>query len=130
MRLLEEARKVCDANGITLIVIYAPDTPQVLIDQIVSRVPPEQLHAFMGMRVKNLPAPEALGASLQAGTAVRETVLKQFCSENNIKFISLTDILKQKTAEGRRTYYSYDQHWTPEGHEVVAEYLSKQIITD
>lgn len=130
MRLLEEARKVCDANGITLIVIYAPDTPHVLIDQIVSRVPPEQLHAFMGMRVKNLPAPEALGASLQAGTAVRETVLKQFCSENNIKFISLTDILKQKTAEGRRTYYSYDQHWTPEGHEVVAEYLSKQIITD
>ena len=130
LRLLNETYKVCQANGIKLFVIYAPDKPHVLIDEIVSRIPPQQLHAFMEMRVENLPDPEALGKLLQAGTSVRQHVFEQFCADNNIAFISLTDILRQKTVEGRRTYYSYDQHWTPEGHDVVAEFLSKQIIVD
>ena len=128
LRLLDETRRVCDEHGITLIVVYAPDTPHVLIDDVVSRVEPKQLHAFMATRIKHLPNPEELGRVLREGTQVRQRFVERFCAENNIAFISLTEPLRQKTAEGTRTYYTYDQHWTPEGHAVVAEYLSTHII--
>jgi hypothetical protein len=127
LRLLNETRQVCDDHGITLVVIYAPDTPHVLMDDVVSRVTPDQLHAFLATRLKHLPAPEALGDVLREGIRVRQRVFEQFCAEKNIAFISLTEPLQQKTAEGTRTYYTYDQHWTPEGHAVVAEYLSEKI---
>lgn len=127
LRLLDEARQVCDAHGITLIVIYAPDTPHVLIEDLINRVEPNQLHAFMATRLKRLPPPEELGTILRQGAQVRERTIKQFCNDNGIPFLSLTEPLRQKTQEGIRTYYAYDQHWTPEGHDVVAEYLSENI---
>lgn len=127
LRLLGETKQVCDDHGITLVVVYAPDTPHVLIDEVVSRVPPEQLYAFLATRIKHLPEPEALGRVLRDGTQVRERVFEQFCAEKNIGFISLTEPLRQKTADGTRTYFTYDQHWTPDGHAVVADYLSTHI---
>jgi hypothetical protein len=127
-RLLGEAKQVCDDHGITLIVIYAPDAPNVLIEDILARVPAEQLHAFMATRLKKLPDAQTLLAALREGTQVRQRVIQQFCDDKGIAFLSLTQPLRQKTREGIRTYYTYDQHWTPEGHEVVADFLSETIV--
>ncbi|NLW84325.1 MAG: hypothetical protein GXY41_07990 [Phycisphaerae bacterium] len=127
LRLLEEAKQVCDAHGIALIFIYAPDAPSVLIEDILDRVPAEQLHAFMATRLKRLPDPETLVEELREGTQVRERIFRQFCAEKGIPFLSLTEPLRQKTQEGVRTYYTYDQHWTPDGHAAIAEYLSEHI---
>jgi len=127
LRLMQEAKAVCDAHGIQMIVIYAPDTPHVLFDAIVSQVPAEQLRAFMATRMDHLPEPSLVVAQLKEGLSVRQRVIEAFCQEARIPFISLTDILRQKTQEGVRTYYTYDQHWTPEGHRVVADYLADRI---
>jgi len=110
-----------------LIFIYAPDAPSVLIEDILDRVPAEQLHAFMATRLKRLPDPETLVEELREGTQVRERIFRQFCAEKGIPFLSLTEPLRQKTQEGVRTYYTYDQHWTPDGHAAIAEYLSEHI---
>ncbi len=127
LRLMQEAKAVCDANGIRMIVVYAPDTPHVLFDDIAARVPAAQLHAFSATRMDDLPEPETVVAELKEGLAVRQRVMEAFCAAQNIPFIPLTDILRQKTQEGVKTYYSYDQHWSPEGHQVVADYLAERI---
>lgn len=58
---------------------------------------------------------------------VKEKTIEEFCLAEEIEFISLTDMLQQKTREGIQTYYCYDQHWTPEGHKVVAEFLAEKL---
>lgn len=127
LRLMQEAKAVCQANGIAMVVIYAPDTPHVLIDAIVSQVPAEQLRAFMATRQEDLPEAEAFVAALKEGLAVRQRVMEAFCRSEGLPFIALTDILSQKTLDGVKTYYAYDQHWTPDGHQVVADYLADCI---
>jgi len=126
-RLLAEAADYCNEQGIELIFIYAPDTPHVMMDDILDRVPPEQLHAFMATRRSRLPDPAELCAALYEGVRVRERIFKEFCGELGIPFISLTEPLREKTRAGVRTYYTYDQHWTPDGHRAVADVLSAQI---
>jgi hypothetical protein len=53
-----------------------------------------------------------------------EEVMRQFCRQEAIEFISLTEILRQQMLAGRQAYFTYDQHWSPEGHRIVAEYLA------
>ena len=128
LQLLDQTRQICDENNMTLIFIYAPDKPHVLIEDICERVDPKQLYAFLNTRVKDLPEPEVLAARLYEGTQVRRRVFQEYCRENGIAFINLTEPLREETRKGVQTYYTFDQHWTPDGHEVVARYLSETIV--
>ena len=82
----------------------------------------------MGTRIRHLPDPETLVAEIREGTQVRERIFREYCRDHGIAFISLTEPLRQATRQGRQTFFTFDQHWTPEGHTVVAEYLSEQIV--
>lgn len=127
LRLLKEFRDTCRQQNKTMAVVYAPDAPHVLIDAICQRVPAAQLHAYMATRVQNLPDPETLKERLRHGCEVRETVMREFCTAEGIPFLSLTPLLKARTAAGEQTYFCYDQHWTPAGHQVVADFLADQL---
>ncbi|HDS85582.1 MAG TPA: hypothetical protein ENN97_10365 [Phycisphaerales bacterium] len=128
LRLLEETRRMCEENGAVLIFIYAPDRPHVLIEDMLERVDAGQLRAFLSTRISDLPEPKEFAAKIKEGTQVRERVFRQYCDENGIAFISLTEQLRRQTRNGVQTYYSFDQHWTPDGHEAVANYLSETIV--
>lgn len=126
-RLFKETAELCKESGIQLIFIYAPDTPHVMMEDLLERVPDEQIHAFMGTRLKRLPDPSGLTAALHEGSLVRERIFRELCTELGVPFLSLTEPLRQKTRAGVRTYYTYDQHWTPDGHEVIAAYLNEHL---
>ncbi len=125
-RLLLKTKTLCDENNIRLIVVYAPDKPTILIDEVIRQVPIDQLRAFLAMKVKNLPDPIDTDL-LRNRIAVQENTFKEFCSANNIKFLSLTEPLKKATVSGIQTYYTYDQHWTAQAHAIVAEYLTEKV---
>lgn len=127
LRLLKEFRDTCRQQDKALAVVYAPDAPHVLIDAICARVPADQLHAYMATRVRHLPAPETLKERLRQGCEVRETVMREFCAAEGIPFLTLTPMLKARTAAGEQTYFCYDQHWTPAGHQAVADFLAEQL---
>jgi len=126
-RLMLETKKLCIENNIRLIVVYAPDKPHILIDEIVSRVPSEQLAAFVALKQKDVPDAGRLKEILKRRMAVQYDAFEKFCLENDIEFIDLIETLKKAGLSGSQTYFTYDQHWTPEGHKVVAEYLAKTI---
>ncbi len=54
---------------------------------------------------------------------IYETVTEEFCRAESIIFVSLTQLLRQAVARGRQAYFTYDQHRTPVGHQVVADAL-------
>ena len=108
-------------------VVYAPDKPHVLMDEVTSQVPAEQLYAFLDLKARKLPAVDQLAGELNNAVNVRVNVIRQFCGESEIEFVDLTGPLQKATAEGTQTYFTYDQHWTPDGHKVVAEFLAETI---
>ncbi len=132
MRLMKEFRDICRQQNKTMLVVYAPDAPHVLLDEICRRIPDEQLYAYMATYLKDLPDPPTLKQKLQQGCEVRESVMREFCEAEGIPFLSLTPILKSKTAEGQQTYFCYDQHWPPTGHHIVADFLAEHLpaLTD
>ncbi len=41
----------------------------------------------------------------------------------------MTKALRAAAVSGTQVYFTYDQHWTPEGHEIVAEAVHR-FLTD
>jgi hypothetical protein len=125
-RLLGKTKALCDENNIQLIVVYAPDKPNILLDEVIRQVPVDQLTEFLAIKAKNLPDP-LYPDILRDRITVQENTFKEFCKTNNIEFLSLTEPLREATLSGIQTYFTYDQHWTPEAHTLIADYLAEQI---
>jgi hypothetical protein len=60
---------------------------------------------------------------------VQESAVRDFCRTESIEFISLTEPLRRIIARGVQAYFTYDQHWTPLGHQIVAETISRYLQT-
>ena len=64
---------------------------------------------------------------------VFESVVDQWCDSQSIPFFSATAALRAAAGGGRQVYFTYDNHWTPLGHEVVAQALhqfwSQRVFT-
>lgn len=124
---LHRIKEMCNAKNICLVVVYAPDKPHVLLQLIQNKVPPESLWAFMALKENNLPTAEELMDTVLARVEVRESALKEFCRRESVGFVSLTEPLREGIAQGRQLYFTYDDHWTPIGHEVAANTISHYI---
>ena len=120
-------KRICEENNIRFIIAYAPDKPHVLLPLIKHTLSPDMLHAFMALKEKDLPPVEKLMEVLMTRLGVQESAVEAFCREEKIGFISLTEPLQQSMTKGLQAYYTYDQHWTPDGHEVVAEALCRYL---
>lgn len=124
---LRQIKELCDAKNIRLIIVYAPDKAHLLPLLIRHKVPPESLRAFMALRKNNLPPTYKLMDTVLANVEMKESVVKKFCQQESIEFVSLTEPLRQSIALGRQLYFTYDDHWTPIGHEVVANTIYNYI---
>lgn len=125
---LRDIKNLCTEKDIRLIIAYAPDKPHLLLPLITDIVSPEQLHAFMALKQKSLPPADKLIEALLTRHNVQESAVEQFCRTESIEFLSLTAPLRKATAEGTQTYFTYDQHWTPLGHKIVADTISQNIV--
>lgn len=50
-----------------------------------------------------------------------------FAAEQGIPYVDLTDALRAASRAGILTYFEDDTHWTPEGHDVVAEEIAELL---
>lgn len=126
---LSEIKRICDENNIRFVVVYAPDKPHTLLPLIEDDVSVHQLHAFMALKEKNLPPVEELMGILRNRLHVQESSVGTFCCDEGIEFVSPTEPLRKSIAKGFQAYYTYDQHWTPIGHEIAADTLYKHMVS-
>ena len=121
VRILGEMRKVCDSMGAALLMAYAPDKPHVTMPLAEATLPAEQVRAFAALKMKQLPEADAFLEALLARLGSKEAVTHEFCQTEGIPYVNTTTALRDLAARGRQAYYTYDQHWTPLGHQVVAK---------
>lgn len=108
-RVIADAHALCEQNRIHLIVAFAPTKFRVYADYC--EFPTPRGGALFdvtidGWSVNDLP--ERLANSVNSVSS-------------KIAFLDLTPHLKAAAADGRVVYYPDDTHWSPIGHEVVAE---------
>ncbi len=125
---LLDMKKLCDQIGAELVVTFAPTTAHVLLPFVAKRLPADKVRAFTKMKYKgDLPEPREFLETLVTHVEARERVIKQWCQRESIPFVGLTSALREAMSRSEQVYFSYDQHWTPLGHEVVAGVLADYL---
>ncbi|KAA3627410.1 MAG: hypothetical protein DWQ08_07835, partial [Proteobacteria bacterium] len=66
-------------------------------------------------------------AALERFEGGMERVVEDYFRSRGITFVSLTGALRAAARRGVQTYFTYDQHWTPDGHQVVAAELIEAL---
>lgn len=126
-RVLEGAVMLAERAGVRLVFAFAPSKPHVVMPLVRDRVPAEHLRAFASFREDDLPPAERFREELFSRMDVPERVLADFCARRGIDFVSPTRALRERAARGDPVYYTYDQHWTAIGHEVVASEIGRHL---
>lgn len=119
-RIFLRIRDVSRRHGAEPVFVYAPSKPHVVMPVVRDRVPPEALHAFASHASGGLSEPERFARDLYARLGTQERVFLDFCAREGIACLSPTEALRDRLAAGEPVYFTYDQHWTRLGHQVVA----------
>lgn len=125
LKMIKECQLLCQQKNKKMLLLYVPDLPHVIMPTICSKVDERQLDAFLATR--KISPPENLKEKLLQNCETKEKLIEEFCQREAIDFLSLTAVLREKTSAGIQTYYCYDQHWTAEGHQVVADFLADKL---
>jgi len=126
--VLSEIKSLCLDRKIRLIVLYAPDKPHVVLPVARASLLPKQIRAYLALKMKDLPGPDECLNTLIDRVSVRESAVASFCRVESIEFYSLTQAMQQGIAAGQQLYFTYDQHWTPEGQRFAAEAISALFV--
>lgn len=121
-RQLEGMRDVCREAGATFVLVYTPVVAQVILPAVADRLVGKQVRDYLALDFDYpLPEGEVFLEALLERADDREAVVADWCWQNDIPFVSLTEPLRSAAASGTQVYYTWDQHWTPDGHRVAAE---------
>jgi len=128
-RQLNEMHELCREAGAQFVVVFAPTKAHVTISMAADRLVPEKVRAFTAISYKDeLPESGEFLRNLVENAEAREEVVGEWCRRQSISFVSLTASLREAVAHGKQVYFTYDQHWTPDGHEVVAQTVHQFLV--
>ncbi len=123
---LEQMRTVCQENGAKFVVVYAPSKPHVAMPLAREAMPADKLRTFAALRLKgDIPEAEEFKEQFFAHLDDQEEVVADWCGKNDVPFLSLTPLLADHMQRGEQVFFTYDEHWTPKGHEVVAAAIAE-----
>lgn len=125
--VLDQILALCRQHAIRPVFVYVPSKPHVVMPLAADRVPPEALRAFAALKRRDLPEADVFARRLYGRLGDQQRVVREFARERGVTFVSTTRALARATAAGRQTYYTYDQHWTPEGHEIASAEIARVL---
>lgn len=122
-QIAEMNRLARDAEA-GFVLVLAPTKARVLLPLVADRLDPARLRAFAAIDYKKaLPDESEFVSELLSRINSKESVIKSWCASAGISFFSPANALREATESGSQIYFSYDQHWTPTGHETFARSL-------
>ncbi len=128
--VLEQFVMLSRKDGFRLLFVYAPSAPHVVMPLAAEKIPAQQLLNFSRFKQKELQLDaETYKQQVLARLDGEENVWKHWCNEVGAECVSTTSALREAAAAGRQVYYTYDQHWTPEGNNVTAKVVAKYLST-
>ena len=124
---VDEVISAAARKGARVIVVYAPTKARVMLPLVVDDLDASVVIRYLQLIGERLPPAlddvrdgDQLKAALERHEGAMESIVARYFRDRGIAFISLTGALRQAAREGVQTYFTYDQHWTPDGHRVVA----------
>ncbi len=121
-------RDECRKKAIHFVVVYAPSKAHVVLPAIADRLPAEKVARFTAISYdEGLPRPDIFLENLMKNIDTREMIVRRWCADEGVAFVSLTGALREAAVAGTQVYYTYDQHWTPDGHRIVAEVIADSL---
>jgi hypothetical protein len=118
---LKRMENLCREAGAGFILAYIPSKAHVILPLVRERLDAAKVRAFVSLRAKQeLPEPRRFLDELFARLDTKESTLAEWCRGQGIAFVSLTAPLRHAAADARQVYLTYNDHWTPVGHEVAA----------
>ncbi len=127
--VLRQLADIARARELRLVFVYAPSKAHVVLPLLRETVSAEAMHAFARFRnhAGDLLPPDAFREQLYRNLDTQEHTLRDWCAARGIDFISLTTPLRERVAAGVPVYFTYDQHWTEQGHAAVAAILAASL---
>ena len=128
---LGQINELCREAGAQLFVVLAPTKAHVTIPLAGDGLPAVHVRTFTKYKYKHdLPEPAQFMTELLGRVESRENVVREWCERESIPFIGITVALRRAITEGKQVFFSYDQHWTPIGHDVVAEIIAQRLLQE
>ena len=121
--LLDDFRTLAEQNDFVPVIAFAPSKPHVVMPFIQDSLSAEALRQFLSYETENLASAQEVKNELYANMDAQEATIAQYSQDSGTSFISTTNALQEQTWDGVQTYYTYDQHWTPEGNDIVADII-------
>ncbi len=130
-RQLTAMKAWCDEAGARFVLVYAPTKAHVMLPLVGDGLPADHVLAFTALQYKGeLPDAATFLGDLLGRVEGRESVVAAWCGRESVAFVSTTEPLRAAAAAGRQVYFTYDQHWTPEGHETVARAVNALLAAE
>ena len=110
------------AAGARLVVMFIPHKAQVYLPLLQASLPPLELARALEATLRQPDRPLDLGGMLDNRLAMNG-LLRDFCAQEGIAFLDLTEALQARVARGQNVYFPDDSHWNAAGHETASEAL-------
>ena len=114
------------AAGARLVVMFIPHKAQVYLPLLQASLPPAELGRALEASLRQPDRILDLGAMLDNRLALNG-LLRDFCAQEGIEFLDLTDALQARVALGQNVYFPDDSHWNAAGHETASEALAARL---
>ena len=123
---LADMHRLCVSHGAEFCLVFAPTKAHVTLPLVSDRLDPQKVRTFTALSFdEELPVAGEFFQRLVQCTEAREEVIADWCQREGIAFLSTTHALREAALNGVQVYYTYDQHWSPDGHAVVAEVVGR-----
>lgn len=114
------------AAGARLVVMFIPHKAQVYLPLLEASLPPAELVRTLEATLRQPEQPLDLAAMLGNRLAVNG-LMRDFCAQEGIEFLDLTEALQARVASGQNVYFPDDSHWNAAGHETASEALEARL---
>lgn len=122
--VLAQMKSECEANGSTFVLLLIPSKDQVCWPLVERSFPPEVAQQAIEFycRYNNMPL---RFEEVRANRLALNGLLREYCAQNNIPMLDLTEPLEAEVAAGHEVFFPDDTHWNEAGHELAARALAK-----
>lgn len=114
------------AAGARLVVMFIPYKAQVYLPLLEASLPAAELTRALEATLRQPDQPLDLGAMLDNRLALNG-LMRDFCAQEGIEFLDLTEALQARVAMGENVYFPDDSHWNAAGHETASEALEVRL---
>jgi lysophospholipase L1-like esterase len=122
-RSYREMHRLCRERGTRLAVMFIPSKSQVYLPLVASAFPRPALEQAIALSLRDLDRPPGLDVVMRNRLALNG-LMREFCDEEGIPFLDLTETLQGRLARGQNVYFPDDSHWNAAGHETAAAALA------